>query len=55
MGLVPGEPDSNEVATTVDGAEIFVPKELEGMAEMSTLDYWPLDGFSFERSENAYC
>ena len=55
LGLVLGEPDSNGVATTVDGAEIFIPSNLEGLAEMSTLDYWPLDGFSFEPSENVYC
>ena len=55
MGFVLDEPDANDIATPVVGAEIFVPKELEGLAEMSTLDYWPLDGFSIERTENAGC
>ena len=55
MGLVLGEPDSSEVAITVDGAEIFVPSNLEGLAEISTLDYWPLDGFSFERTDGPGC
>ena len=55
LGLVLDEPDAKDVATPMGDVEIVIPKNLEGLAAISILDYWPLDGFSIERAENAGC
>jgi hypothetical protein len=53
--LVLDEPETDDVAVQVDNVKIYVPNNLEGIVEISTLDYWPLDGFSFERTDGAGC
>jgi hypothetical protein len=53
--LVLDEPEADDVAMQENDVKIFVPRNLEGFVGISTLDYWPLDGFSFERNDGAGC